>query len=103
MANKENHPFYGKKHTDETKKLISKPGYLNPMYGRKHTEATKLILSALKSKNTVGLYDANSKLIKTFNNNVQVAKFLKIYKTTVGRYIKSGKLLYGKYLIRILW
>ena len=100
LANKENHPFFGKKHTEESKVLFSKPGHLNPMFGRKHTESTKLVLSAQKSKNPVGLYDVDHKLIKVFSNNVQVAQYLSINKTTVGRYIKTGKLFQGKYLIR---
>ncbi len=33
--------MYGKRHTDVTLKLISKPGILNPMFGKTHSEATK--------------------------------------------------------------
>ncbi len=33
--------MYGKRHTDATLKLISKPGILNPMFGKTHSEATK--------------------------------------------------------------
>jgi hypothetical protein len=29
--------FFGKTHTEEAKKLISKPGKENPMFGRKHS------------------------------------------------------------------
>jgi len=35
---KKNHPMYGKTHTEEAKKLISKPGAANPMFGKKHSE-----------------------------------------------------------------
>lgn len=44
-----NNPFYGKKHSEETKKIIKekcKPKYGkdNPFYGKKHSEETKKIL-----------------------------------------------------------
>lgn len=45
---KNNHPMYGKKHSEETLKLISKPGELNPMYGKKHSEGSKKIMSVKK-------------------------------------------------------
>ena len=31
---KHNHTMFGKTHTEEARKLISKPGKLNPMYGK---------------------------------------------------------------------
>jgi len=67
------------------------------MFGRKHSLATKLLISRNMSKylGGVGLYDVDNNLLKTFNNNVELATYLKISKTTVGRYIKSGK-LYNK-------
>ena len=78
--NKENHPFFGKTHTEEAKKLISKPGKENPMFGRKHSEATKLLISRNMSRypGGVGLYSLNNNLLKTFNNNVELATYLKI-------------------------
>jgi len=46
----ENHPRYGKNHSDETKKIISDAltGEKNPMYGKNHTEKTKTIMSEAK-------------------------------------------------------
>jgi group I intron endonuclease len=35
-----NHPMFGKTHTSESLKLISKPGKLNPMFGKKHSIET---------------------------------------------------------------
>jgi len=101
--NKENHPFFGKTHTEEAKKLISKPGKENPMFGRKHSEATKLLISRNMSKYPGGveLYSLNNNLLKTFNNNVELATYLKISKTTVGRYIKSGKMYNKMYYFKI--
>ena len=46
------HPFYGKKHSTETKLKISKSGKsarfgkINPFYGKKHSTETKLKMSA---------------------------------------------------------
>jgi group I intron endonuclease len=72
------------------------------MFGRNHSASTKLILSALKSKNTVAIFDKNNNMVKVFANNVEVAKFLNFNKITVGRYIKSGKLWLDKYYIKII-
>ena len=51
---KNNHPMFGKTHTEETLALISKPGELNPMFGRKHSEATRASMSKKKNKYTLG-------------------------------------------------
>lgn len=42
---KENHPMYGKTHTEEAKNLIRKYGENNPMFGKKHSEDTKGLIS----------------------------------------------------------
>jgi group I intron endonuclease len=102
LQDKANHPFFGKKHTEETKLLLSKPGELNPMYGRSHSPKTRKLLSSLKCKNIVGVYDINGELVQLFNSNVEVAKFFNCNKTTVGRYVKSGKLWANKYHIKII-
>jgi len=50
------------------------------MFGRKHSEATKLLISRNMSRypGGVGLYSLNNNLLKTFNNNVELATYLKI-------------------------
>jgi len=40
-----NNPFYGKKHTEETRLKMSHKGKNNPFYGKKHTEETRLKMS----------------------------------------------------------
>jgi hypothetical protein len=45
------------------------------------------------------LLDINNNVVRFFNNNVEVGKFLDINKTTVGRYIKSGRLWLNQYYI----
>lgn len=50
LEDKDNHPMFGKTHTEEALELISKPGKLNPMYGKNHSEETKVIMSERKNK-----------------------------------------------------
>ena len=52
---KNNHPMFGKTHTEEALALISRPGELNPMFGRKHSEATKASMSVKKNKYPLGV------------------------------------------------
>ena len=52
------HPWYGLKHTKETKKLLSKAaskrkGKKNPFYGKKHNLITKTHWSILRSGNKI--------------------------------------------------
>ena len=96
------HPMYGKTHDSFALSKISKPGILNPMYRKTHSIETKLKMSLSKSKVPVGLYDTNNNLIKTFPNQVELSNFLKLSKSTIGRYLKSGKLILNKYYIKII-
>ena len=94
---KNNHPMFGKTHTEEALALISKPGELNPMFGIKHSEATKASMSVKKNKYPlgVGIYDLDDNLILKFNNNVELVEHLGISKVTVGKYLNLG-LVYNK-------
>lgn len=58
-------------------------------------------MSAAKSKLSIGLYDLDNNLIKTFINQIELAKYLNLNnnKSTISRYLKSGK-LFNKYSIR---
>jgi group I intron endonuclease len=100
LKNKSNHPMFGKSHSRFALSKISKPGKLNPMYGKTHSIDTKLKMSIAKSKTPLGLYDINNNLIKTFINQVELANYLSINKSTVGRYLKSEKLFLNKYYIK---
>ena len=102
LADKKNHPMYGKKHTLEALKAISKPGKLNPMYNKLHKIETRKKIPLNLSKTPLGLYDTNNKLIKTYINQVKLVADFGVYKTTLSRHIKSGKLFQGKYYIRKL-
>lgn len=48
----ENHPMYGKHHSEETRKKLSEAnkGENNPFYGKHHTEETKKKISGAKTK-----------------------------------------------------
>ena len=99
FANKSNHPMFGKKHSESVLSLISKPGKLNPMFGKTHNENTKKWMSIKKSIRPLGLYDDNNNLIEKYSNQVELAIKLNVHKTTISRYIKSGKLFKGKFYI----
>jgi group I intron endonuclease len=102
FKDKNKHPMYGKTHTLESLALISKPGKSNPMFNQTHSLETKTKMSLSKSKTPLGLYDINDKLIKSFLNQVELGQYLGLYKGTIGRYSKSGKLLFNKYYIHPL-
>lgn len=99
---KTNHPLFGKKHDNFSLSKISKAGKLNPMFGRSHSMKTKLKISLSKSKIQVGLYDTSNNLIKTFINQVELSNFLNLNKSTINRYLKSGKLILNKYYIKYI-
>ena len=48
--------MYGKKHTEEAKKAIIKPGKLNPMLNKTHKIDSNYKISAALSKTPLGLY-----------------------------------------------
>jgi group I intron endonuclease len=102
LANKINHPMYKKKHNIQALKSISKPGKLNPMYNKIHSIETKKKMSISRSKNPLGLYNIENNLVKMFINQVELAAEFNVFKTTISRYIKSGKIFKNKYFIRKL-
>jgi group I intron endonuclease len=103
FKDKFNHPMYGKKHTEETLKLISKPGAQNSMYGKLHSEETKNKISDKLSKHPygVGIYDLNDNLIAKFKNNIELFKYLNISRVTVGKYINSGLIYKNQYRFKV--
>lgn len=78
FVNKINHPMLGKTHSDNTKKF-----YVNK-----------------KSLRPLGLYDENYNLIEKLSNRVQLANKFNVHKTTISRYIKSGRLFKGKFYVK---
>lgn len=102
FKDKSNHPMHGKKHSVFALSKISKPGALNPMFNKTHSVESRKKISIRLSKKVIGLYNADNTLIKRFSNQVEVAVFFNLHKTTIGRYLKSGKILLKKYFIRII-
>jgi group I intron endonuclease len=100
FVDKTNHPMYGKTHNAFAFSQISKPGALNSMYYKKHTIEAKQKISLRLSKTPLSLYSTDNVLIQTFLNQVELAYYLKLNKSTIGRYLKSGKILLNKYYIR---
>ena len=84
FLNKQNHPMFGKTHSESSKYLISKPGSLNPMFGKTHNEVTKQLMSIKKSMIPLGLYDENNYFIEKFSNQVELANKFGVHKTTSG-------------------
>jgi predicted GIY-YIG superfamily endonuclease len=84
----------GYKHKEETilklkKRFIKKTDTIK-------TLNTKLI----KKNSSVNLYNNINEYILTFKNNTQLAKFIGCSKSTIGRYIKSGKCYKGLYYFK---
>jgi very-short-patch-repair endonuclease len=66
-----NNGFYGKKHTEETRELMSKhapnrEGKNNPMFGRKHKESTKLIIKEKRAHQQIVYTSKEERKIMTF-------------------------------------
>jgi group I intron endonuclease len=100
FKDKSKHPMYGQKHGPFALEKIRKSGPLNPMYNKKHKKETKDKISLSQSKKPLALYDSSQTLIRTFLNQVELGNYLNLHKTTIGRYLKSGKKLLNKYYIR---
>ncbi|KGQ02207.1 putative intron-encoded endonuclease 1 (mitochondrion) [Beauveria bassiana D1-5] len=102
FQDKSNHPMFGKTHSEEVLKLISKPGSLNPMFGKTHSDKTKELMARKKNKyiNGVGIYDLNGNLIKKFNNNVELGNYLSISKVTVGKYLNNNLIYNNLYIFK---
>jgi group I intron endonuclease len=90
-----NHPFFGKRHTKESISKISlaTKGNKNPMYGKNHSDHTKNLISNNLSRQVFvyEILENKSELVYIFYNSVKVADWLGVHKSTIGRYIKSGK------------
>ena len=71
----ENHPFFGKHHTEESKRKISeskKGKYLgenNPNYGRHHTDETKEKLRLANSGENSGKWKDYARLLGAYKRN----------------------------------
>ncbi|RUS17185.1 hypothetical protein BC938DRAFT_476332 [Jimgerdemannia flammicorona] len=81
-----NNPNYGK--TGSLNPMYGKTGSLNPMYGTVPSNASP-----------VYLYNTYLVLLNEFSSREAAAQWLNVSRRTVGRYISSGKVLNGKYIV----
>jgi GIY-YIG catalytic domain len=70
------------------------------MYVKINNKNTKNLILIKKSIRSIGLYDENNNLIEKFSDKIELANKFSLHKTTIYRYIKSGKLFKGKFYIR---
>ena len=49
-------------------------------------------MSIIKSIIPIGLYDENDNLIKIYSSQVELAKKFGVHKSTIYKYVKTGKL-----------
>jgi len=92
--------MFGKTHNKIILSLISKPGKWNPIFGHTQSENTKKLISIKQSIRPLGLYDESYNIIEKYSNQVELAKKFGVHKTTISKYIKSGKLFKDKFYIR---
>lgn len=77
----EKNAFFGKKHTNETKKLMSKYAHLrtgnkNPFFGKKHSDDSKKKVSLANGKPVLQIDPKTDKVIRKFGSTHEAAKFL---------------------------
>jgi hypothetical protein len=91
---KEANSMLGYKHTKQAIEKM-KSRFVNkinhPMFGKTHNKV---------SIRPLGLYDVNFNIIEKYSNQIELANKFSVHKTTISRYIKSGKLFKGKFYIR---
>ena len=61
----------------------------------------KKLMLINKSIMPLGLYDENNNFIDKYSNQVELANKFGVHKTTISRYIKSGKLFKNKFYIKL--
>ena len=88
----ERNPFFGKKHTEDTKRKISVSrigkytGINNPFFGKKHKEETKLIISEKKKERggiPVSQFSIDGVFIKKWEHASIAGKTLKISPSSI--------------------
>lgn len=96
----ENHPFFGKTHSAETKALMSltRSGENSAMYGRNHSAESKIKMSAAQGS-TVFVYDSNNTLVNTFTSVRKAGEFFNCSPTTIKKYIITGQIFQDKWIL----
>lgn len=100
-------PFWGRTHSDETRKLLSeinkkKVGEKNPFYGKHHSEETKQRLRECNSRPVLAI-DKDGNVVKRFSSQVEAGEWcrenklsnIKFINSEIARRCKDGKMEYG--------
>ena len=80
----------------------------NPFYGKTHSEETKNLMKAYQSSRSVdpnpgilvNLYSSENKLLQEFKSIREAAKYFKADTRTINRYLDSNKLFRNEYYLR---
>ena len=79
--------------------MFGKSGVNSPRYGKFHSEETKAQMSEAQG-HSVYVYTIEITLVGTFSSRVKAANWLGVTDVTVASYIKSGKVLKNRYILR---
>ena len=92
----------GRKHPAESKKLISNwlKGDKNPFFKKKHSQETKKLISSKKSKGSIYIYDSMLNLLMVFSSKTKFAKLIFSTNNTLKDYMSKNKLFRGNWYIR---
>jgi len=98
----------GYKHTEEAKKKISQAnsGANNPWFGKHNPNeflpgpANPMFGQIPANSVFVYVYDTDNNLIETFHSRTALAKWLKASRNTVIKYMASGEVFRGKYILK---
>ena len=102
-------PFYGKEHSEETRRLLShyasqRVGDKNPFFGREHIDETKKVISK-KNSLAVMAIDEEGKIIATFRSGKEAGQWCidnnlsksKTPNSCILKACKNGKRAFGYY------
>lgn len=113
----ENHPLFGKTHSEETLGLIREAlsGENNPMFGKSHSAETlakmssaqkgKIFSAETKAKMSVAkktiiyVYDAQGTLVNSFCSGKETAKYFKCSYMTIYRYTDKNRLFRDQWIL----
>lgn len=92
----------GRTHLDSTKNLISQAltGDNNPFYNKKHSLNTKELISRRRSKNLIYIYDSLFNLQIVFSSLTSLAKNIKANNSTLNSSIINSTLFRGNWYIK---
>lgn len=100
-----NAPYYGRHHTEETKKRYSEQrrGINNPFYGKKHTEESRLKIRDSLPKCSVAQIDIDTnEIINIFPSQKEAERQTNIYHSNISKCCKGKSKTAGGYKWRYI-